>query len=100
MNAVMIATNGIFKIQYPSEVVTLRLFEAPELQLSDLAVFQVVVTYVNSDGVARQELDTLSREQIEYCREAALELEGGAGLKPFSNMFKAYMAQAYWDLIK
>lgn len=100
MSQLMQATNGIFQVEYALEKVTVRLFQSTELEVSDPTVFQAIITYKKEDGRTRQELDTLTNDQRDHCRKTARELEQKAGLKPFSDMFKAYMAQAYWGLIK
>lgn len=109
MTEVMTSNNGIYTTEYASEKITVRLFEAPELMVSpnDQSVWQAVVTYAGevagtpgNKKTFRQDLDTLTIEQRDYCRKCAIELQKKDGVEPFGDLHKGYMAKVYWGLIK
>lgn len=98
----MIGSSGVYATEYAHHRITVKLFESPELTDKNArGIFQAIVTYVCLEsGAKRQELDTLEPSHVDHCRKRAIELEESANLKPFSKLFKSYMAQAYWSLIK
>lgn len=98
----MTGTSGVYQTTYADQKITVRLFEAPELmEPQGQSIFCAMVSYgANHQLPARKELDQVPGEMIEHLRTEANKALVKEGLQPWGELFKSYMARAYWGLIK
>lgn len=91
----MHGTSGVYQTEYAGSKITVRIFEAPELEVKGV-VYMAMVSYVDlTTGAQRYELDQLTPEQKVHCRAYAAEQ-----VPDYGELFKASMAMAYWRLIQ
>lgn len=88
----MHGTTGVYQTEYAGTLVTVRLFEAVELDS-----WIAVNTYRNiaTGTVTRVEHDVLERAKVDHCKAYAMPQD-----PTFGELFKAYMALAYWRTIQ
>lgn len=89
---------GVYQLPYSNQIITLRLFECPEMldQPGDDSAWVCFITYKNADTgiIERKETDYLTVAQRDHCREAAAKADPSYG-----ELYVAEMAAAYWRLI-
>lgn len=89
---------GVYQLAYSNQIVTLRIFECPEMldQAGDESAWVCFITYKDAKTGKTDRLDTdrLTIAQRDYCRDAAAKADPGYG-----DLFLAEMALAYWRLI-
>lgn len=96
----MHGTTGVYQTEYAGTLVTVRLFEALEL---DGAVsgypssWMAINTYRNiaTGAVTRIETDVLEPVKVKHCKDWAMQQD-----PTFGELFKAHMAHAYWRTIQ
>lgn len=94
----MHGTTGVYQTEYNGMFITVRLFEAVELdgQSGHASSWMAVNTYkcLATGVVSRVEHDILERAKVQHCREYAAKVDPSYG-----ELFKAHMAHAYWRTI-
>lgn len=93
---------GVYQRPYSDKVVTVRLFECPEMldpsqaAKDDSTSWVAFVTYKHKDTgeVYRKDTDFLTKSQLQYCRD-----EAGKADPTYGDLYTAEMAKAYWDII-
>ena len=101
----MTGTSGVYQTIYANTEITVRMFESTALmkipRSQATSVWQALITYVDLDTHAtRQDLDTLTTEQRDHCRNGAIKELKSLGLDSFGELHKAYVASHYWAIIK
>lgn len=97
----MHGTTGVYQTEYAGTVVTVRLFEAPELPTNYAPKLNsrwlAIVTYKNIETgvVARIDTDHITNAKVDHCREYAAQQD-----PTYGELFKAHMAHAYWRTIQ
>lgn len=97
-SSLMYGTTGVYQENRGNVLVTVRVLECVEFNASSankdaLSNWMALVTYIHANGEVQVENTRLTNGQKEYCLSESWK--GGD-----NDLFKARVAQAYWEIIK